>query len=39
VAAVAAGYGSDGGDSDHSRRSTGSHRRKAPVPHRARFGA
>lgn len=35
--AAAAGYGSDG-DSDHSRRSTSSHRRKA-APHRARFGA
>lgn len=35
--AAAAGYGSDG-DSDHSRRSTSSHRRKA-APHRAGFGA
>jgi hypothetical protein len=27
------------GDSQHSRRSTSSHRRKALVPHRADFGA
>jgi hypothetical protein len=36
AAAAAAGHeGDDGCDSDHSMRSTGSHRRKALAPHRA----
>jgi hypothetical protein len=35
AAAAAGREGDDGCDSDHSMRSTGSHRRKALAPHRA----